>query len=72
MNAIAPGLIWNEFLTKSYPAEFFDGYAQRRSRVGRVGQPSDVAALAAFLMSERAGYITGEVYGISGGVLPNG
>lgn len=72
VNAIAPGLIWNEFLTKSYPAEFFDGYAQRRSRVGRVGNPGDVGALAAFLMSERAGYITGEVYGISGGVLPHG
>lgn len=71
VNAIAPGLIWNEFLTKSYPAEFFDGYAQRRSRVGRVGEPEDIGNLAAFLMSPKAGYITGEVYGISGGVLPN-
>jgi len=71
VNAIAPGLIYNEFLIKVYPAEFFEGYAERRSRVGRVGQPEDVGALAAFLMSERAGYITGEVYGISGGVFPH-
>lgn len=70
VNAIAPGLIYNDFLLKVYPAEFFEGYAERRSRVGRVGQPKDVAALAEFLLSERAGYITGEVYGISGGVLP--
>lgn len=70
VNAIAPGLIYNDFLLKVYPAEFFDGYAERRSRVGRVGHPDDVAALAAFLLSEKAGYITGEVYGISGGVLP--
>jgi 3-oxoacyl-[acyl-carrier protein] reductase len=70
VNAIAPGLIYNDFLLKSYPAEFFDGYAERRSRVGRVGHPDDVAALASFLLSEKAGYITGEVYGISGGVLP--
>ena len=72
VNAIAPGLIYNEFLRKSYPAEFFEGYAERRSRVGRVGHPDDVAALASFLLSDKAGYITGEVYGISGGVLPHG
>lgn len=71
VNAIAPGLIYNPFLLKSYPAEFFDGYAERRSLVGRVGQPDDIAALAEFLLSDRAGYITGEVYGISGGVVPH-
>jgi 3-oxoacyl-[acyl-carrier protein] reductase len=70
VNAIAPGLIYNDFLLKVYPAEFFEGYAERRSRVGRVGEPKDVAALAVFLLSEKAGYITGETYGISGGVLP--
>jgi 3-oxoacyl-[acyl-carrier protein] reductase len=72
VNAIAPGLIFNEFLNKvGYPQEFFDGYAERRSRVGRVGEPRDIAALAAFLLSDKAGYITGEVYGVSGGVLPH-
>ena len=71
VNAIAPGLIYNPFLLKVYPAEFFDGYAEQRSRVGRVGQPEDVAALAEFLLGDRAGYITGEVYGVSGGVLPH-
>lgn len=71
VNAIAPGLIYNEFLLKIYPPEFFSGYAERRSKVGRVGEPKDVAALAAFLLSDRAGFITGEVYGISGGVLPH-
>jgi 3-oxoacyl-[acyl-carrier protein] reductase len=70
VNAIAPGLIYNDFLRKIYPDEFFDSYAERRSRVGRVGQPEDVAALTAFLLGEKAGYITGEVYGISGGVAP--
>jgi 3-oxoacyl-[acyl-carrier protein] reductase len=70
VNAIAPGLIYNDFLRKIYPDEFFDSYAERRSRVGRVGRPEDIAALTAFLLSERAGYITGEVYGVSGGVAP--
>ncbi|MBS1881451.1 MAG: SDR family oxidoreductase [Actinobacteria bacterium] len=70
VNAIAPGLIYNDFLRKIYPPEFFDSYAETRSRVGRVGAPEDVAALTAFLLGEKAGYITGEVYGISGGVAP--
>jgi 3-oxoacyl-[acyl-carrier protein] reductase len=72
VNAVAPGLIYNDFLRRIYPDEFFSGYAQERSRVGRVGRPEDVAALVAFLTSDEAGYITGEVYGISGGVFPHG
>lgn len=71
VNAVAPGLIYNEFLRRIYPDEFFAGYAEERSLVGRVGQPEDVAALVAFLVSDEAGYITGEVYGISGGVFPH-
>jgi 3-oxoacyl-[acyl-carrier protein] reductase len=71
VNAIAPGLIYNDFLRKIYPSEFFESYAETRSRVGRVGRPEDVAALTAFLLGDDAGYITGEVYGISGGVFPH-
>lgn len=71
VNAITPGLIYNDFLRKIYPDEFFDGYAENRSLVGRIGRPEDVASLAAFLASDEAGYITGEVYGVSGGVAPH-
>lgn len=72
VNAVTPGLIYNDFLRKIYPDEFFDGYAENRSLVGRVGQPQDVAALVSFLASDQAGYVTGEVYGVSGGVYPHG
>lgn len=72
VNAVTPGLIYNDFLRKIYPDEFFDGYAESRSLVGRVGQPEDVASLVAFLVSDQAGYVTGEVYGVSGGVYPHG
>lgn len=71
VNAVAPGLIYNDFLRKIYPDSFFDGYVENRSLVGRIGQTSDVANLVSFLASDKAGYITGEVYGISGGVAPN-
>ncbi|MFW0784450.1 SDR family NAD(P)-dependent oxidoreductase [Gordonia sp. CPCC 206044] len=72
VNAITPGLIYNDFLRKIYPDEFFDGYAENRSLVGRVGRPEDVAGLVAYLVGPDAGYVTGEVYGISGGVHPHG
>ncbi|MCH8010199.1 MAG: SDR family oxidoreductase [Chloroflexi bacterium] len=66
VNAIAPGLIYNEFLERIYPKEFFERYA-KRVPLGRVGQPTDVADLAVFLASDMSRYITGEVINISGG-----
>jgi 3-oxoacyl-[acyl-carrier protein] reductase len=40
-----------------------------RIPVGRLGQPDDVAAAAAFLCSAHAGYITGEILDVNGGWL---
>lgn len=71
INAIAPGLIYNDFLRKIYPDEFFDSYLEKKSYLNRLGTPEDVAHLTAFLLSDKAGYITGEVYGVSGGVHPH-
>lgn len=71
VNAVAPGLIYNDFLRKIYPDEFFAGYAENRSLVKRVGEPADIASLVSFLASDKAGYITGEIYGVSGGVFPH-
>lgn len=72
VNAVAPGLIYNDFLRKIYPDAFFEGYAENRSKVGRVGAPEDVAAVVSFLAGRESGYVTGEVYGVSGGVAPHG
>ncbi len=66
VNAIAPGLIYNEFLNRVYPKEFFERYA-KTVPLGRVGQPPDVADVAVFLASDMSGYITGEVVSVSGG-----
>ena len=66
VNAIAPGLIYNEFLERIYPKEFFERFA-KRVPLGRVGEPPDVADLVLFLASDMSRYITGEVVSISGG-----
>ena len=68
VNAIAPGLIYNEFLSRIYPPEFFER-ARRGIPLGRVGEPRDVAKLALFLASDLSAYITGEVFSISGGAI---
>ncbi len=65
-NAIAPGLVYNEFLSRIYPQQFFDAWV-RRTPLGRAGEPADIADLALFLASDQSRYITGEVVCISGG-----
>ena len=41
----------------------------RRNPMGRIGQPEDVAALVAFLVSDNAAYITGQTIAVNGGVI---
>ena len=58
------------FLAKNYPgreAEMFQKLSDAQP-IGRMGEPSEVAALAAFLCSSEAAFITGSAYDIDGGV----
>lgn len=65
VNAIAPGFIETD-MTACYSPEDKAAIAAD-TPLGRLGQPEDVAALAAFLCSERAGFITGQIIGCDGG-----
>jgi len=71
VNAIAPGLIYNEFLRRVYPPEFFEEW-QRETLLGRLGTPEDIANLALFIASDQSSYITGEVFSITGGKYVRG
>ncbi len=67
VNAVAPGII---------ETRMADDLIERRGRdallstipLGRLGQPEDVAGVIAFLLSEDASYITGQVINVDGGI----
>lgn len=63
VNAIAPGLIETEMIAEAPVEKLVEGIPMRR-----LGRPEEVAELAVFLASRRAGYITGQVIGINGGL----
>lgn len=65
-NVVAPGLVRTE-LTKDIPQEIVD-MAMDRIFVGRIGTPEDIAACVAFLSSEEASYISGQVLTVDGGL----
>jgi 3-oxoacyl-[acyl-carrier protein] reductase len=65
VNAIAPGLIETP-MAMAIPDEARNRIV-RAIPLGRMGQPEEVADTVAYLCSDRASYITGEVVGVGGG-----
>jgi 3-oxoacyl-[acyl-carrier protein] reductase len=65
-NLIMPGLVITE-LTKDIRKEIVEGVKQRLM-IDRMGKPEDVAACVVFFASEDAGYVTGQVLSVDGGL----
>ncbi len=66
VNAVAPGFVDTE-MTRALSPELVQ-QATEQIPLGRLGSPEDIAAAVAFLASPDAGYITGQVLGVDGGL----
>ncbi|OOV18163.1 SDR family NAD(P)-dependent oxidoreductase [Flavobacterium sp. LM4] len=74
-NSISPARVHTPFvdgfINKNYPgkeAEIFEKLSKSQP-IGRMGQPDEIAALALYLCSDEAGFITGSDYPIDGGFI---
>jgi 3-oxoacyl-[acyl-carrier protein] reductase len=65
VNVIAPGRILTPMTGPAHSAQ--NQAALQRIPVGRLGDPTDVAAAAAYLASEDAGFINGAILDVNGG-----
>jgi NAD(P)-dependent dehydrogenase (short-subunit alcohol dehydrogenase family) len=69
VNAVPPGFIDTPMLRAAEKNGFLGSIEETiaRTPVRRMGKPEDIAAACAFLVSEEAGYITGQILGVNGG-----
>jgi NAD(P)-dependent dehydrogenase (short-subunit alcohol dehydrogenase family) len=68
VNAVPPGFIDTPMLRKSEARGYLKVQESiENTPVRRIGRPEDIAAACAFLVSEEAGYITGQIVGVNGG-----
>ena len=67
VNCIAPGVI-DTAMNAMHSQETMDELAEE-TPLQRIGKPEDIAAAALFLASEQAGFVTGQVLGVNGGLI---
>jgi len=68
VNCIPPGRIMSEQIRRNYTPEYRAWQSEHEIPMGRYGEPEELADLAVFLASPRAGYITGAVFPVDGGL----
>jgi NAD(P)-dependent dehydrogenase (short-subunit alcohol dehydrogenase family) len=69
VNAVAPGPVWTPLIPSTMPEEKVKNFGKDTS-FGRAAQPVEIAPLFVFLASNEARFVTGEVYGATGGQTP--
>jgi 3-oxoacyl-[acyl-carrier protein] reductase len=68
VNCIPPGRIMSDQIRRNYTPEYREWQSEHEIPMGRYGEPEELADLAVFLASPRAGYITGAVFPVDGGL----
>ena len=69
VNAVAPGPVWTPLIPSTLPKEKVKQFGAD-TVFGRAAQPAELAPIFVFLASKQASYVTGEVYGATGGQMP--
>jgi NAD(P)-dependent dehydrogenase (short-subunit alcohol dehydrogenase family) len=69
VNAVAPGPVWTPIIPSTMPGNGVTEFGSH-TVLGRAAQPAELAPIYVFLASGDASYITGEVYGATGGQMP--
>jgi len=69
VNAVAPGPVWTPLIPSTLPQDKVKQFGSQTA-FGRAAQPAEIAPIFVFLASDQASYVTGEVYGATGGQMP--
>jgi len=69
VNAVAPGPVWTPLIPSTMPEEKVRTFGEQTA-YGRAAQPVEIAPVFVFLASNEARFVTGEVYGVTGGQTP--
>ena len=68
VNCVAPGPIWTPLIPATMPADKAQTFGQE-TPPGRAGQPAELDPAYVFFASQESSYVTGEVLGVTGGLL---
>lgn len=66
VNSVAPGPVWTPLIPSTMPPEQVEQFGAKTT-LGRPAQPAELAPVYVLLASQEASYITGQVYGVTGG-----
>jgi NAD(P)-dependent dehydrogenase (short-subunit alcohol dehydrogenase family) len=68
VNAIAPGFIDTRFAAALVQSEEINAAITKRTPLGRIGKPEDIAGIAVYLASDESSFVTGSTFLIDGGL----
>jgi NAD(P)-dependent dehydrogenase (short-subunit alcohol dehydrogenase family) len=68
VNVVAPGLVRTPLSARIVGNEASRKASEAMHALGRIGEPDDVASMIAWLLDDAQGWVTGQVFGVDGGL----